>query len=192
MGNICERNDKLEIHEMNRQPLAPSMKKMMEDDKNRVNALAYKQGARPGKTIKSGSKSQAGHPMDVVISKDKDTGKGTFKWPDGSTYFGDFIDDYIQGQGLYSWADGRKYDGEWVMNKMEGYGVFKWPDGRKYEGQYLDDKKHGQGVFEWPDGRRYNGGWRNGVQDGEGTFTSAKGKIRKGIWNDGQLVKWIK
>lgn len=42
----------------------------------------------------------------------------------------------IQGKGLYKWADGRTYDGDWLQNKMHGSGLFYWEDGRRYEGEY--------------------------------------------------------
>lgn len=44
-------------------------------------------------------------------------------------------------KGTFLWPDGRFYVGEWKDNMMHGYGTYIWPDGRKYEGEYLKDKK---------------------------------------------------
>ena len=44
-------------------------------------------------------------------------------------------------KGTFLWPDGRLYVGEWKDNMMHGYGTYTWPDGRKYEGEYLKDKK---------------------------------------------------
>ena len=38
-------------------------------------------------------------------------GKGTFTWPNGNFYSGDFVDDIKHGYGLFSWNNGRKYKG---------------------------------------------------------------------------------
>lgn len=51
--------------------------------------------------------------------------------------------------GTYQWPDGRTYVGQWLNNKMHGEGVFTWPDGRTYRGGYKNDKKNGYGVFTW-------------------------------------------
>ena len=83
----------------------------------------------------------------------KKSGKGIFKWSDGSTYEGDFKDNNINGVGTNTWGDKRQYSGEWKNNKMDGKGVFTWPDGRRYDGEYKDDKKEGYGIFEWSDGK---------------------------------------
>ena len=38
-------------------------------------------------------------------------GRGEFKWPDGRTYIGEYVDDTKQGEGTFEWPDGRKYIG---------------------------------------------------------------------------------
>jgi len=40
----------------------------------------------------------------------------------------------MEGSGTFTWPDGRRYEGDYVDDKKEGHGVFFWPDGRKYEG----------------------------------------------------------
>lgn len=42
----------------------------------------------------------------------------------------------IEGFGEYKWADGRSYEGYWLQNLMHGQGVYIWTDGRRYEGEY--------------------------------------------------------
>lgn len=44
-------------------------------------------------------------------------GTGTFWWPDGRIYIGDYINDKKHGRGVFTWPDGRKYDGEWFDGK---------------------------------------------------------------------------
>jgi len=40
----------------------------------------------------------------------------------------------MHGRGSFRWPDGRHYEGQYVDDKKEGQGVFEWPDGRKYLG----------------------------------------------------------
>ena len=61
------------------------------------------------------------------------------------------------GQGTYRWPNGRTYMGEWYDNQMDGEGVETWPNGSKYEGQFKRNKRHGQGTFTWSGGRQYVG-----------------------------------
>jgi hypothetical protein len=60
--------------------------------------------------------------------------KGVFHWKDGSSYEGDYVDNFIQGYGVYRWEDGREYTGEWQKNRMHGKGYFVWSDGKRYNG----------------------------------------------------------
>ena len=43
--------------------------------------------------------------------------KGTYTFPDGSTYLGGWKDNKSHGQGTYTYPDGRKYVGGWRDNK---------------------------------------------------------------------------
>lgn len=49
--------------------------------------------------------------------------QGTFLWPDGEKYVGEFRDDKRSGQGAFTWATGEKYVGEFKDNKRNGKGT---------------------------------------------------------------------
>ena len=53
----------------------------------------------------------------------------------------------MNGRGTYKWPDGRKYEGEYSDDRKEGYGVYTWPDGRVYDGQWHAGKQHGEGKY---------------------------------------------
>ena len=60
-----------------------------------------------------------------------------------SNYEGDIVDDgkmTVTGKGIYRWANGDSYEGDWVDSEMTGKGVFRWPNGNIYDGDFLDDK----------------------------------------------------
>lgn len=46
----------------------------------------------------------------------------------------------MEGFGTFTWPDGRKYEGEYIDDKKDGKGIFYWPDGRKYDGEWKNGK----------------------------------------------------
>ena len=69
-------------------------------------------------------------------TKDKDVWRkrGTYTYPDGSTYIGEFNKDGVK----------------------HGTGTFTSPDGSKYEGEWKDGMKHGKGTQTYFDGEKYS------------------------------------
>ena len=53
----------------------------------------------------------------------------------------------MDGEGTFTWPDGRKYVGQYKNDKKEGYGEFEWSDGKKYKGNWLNGKQNGEGYF---------------------------------------------
>ena len=68
------------------------------------------------------------------------------------------------GQGTYTYPNGEKYEGEFKDDKPNGQGTLTFPDGEKYVGKFKDGKQHGQGTLTTTDGQKYVGGWKDGVQ----------------------------
>jgi hypothetical protein len=77
------------------------------------------------------------------------------------------------GYGSYTWPSGNKYTGEWKEGNPHGRGKHEWPNGEIYEGNYSNGKQEGNGVFRWADGRIYDGSWKNGEREGRGVATYA-------------------
>ena len=63
-------------------------------------------------------------------------GKGTYSWPDGTVYEGDFKAGAMEGEGKLTTPDGVTYTGGFVANAKEGMGVQETADHHKYEGQF--------------------------------------------------------
>ena len=59
-----------------------------------------------------------------------DTDQGTYTWPDGTKYVGEFKSGNRTGQGTQTWPDGSKYEGEWKDN-IANDGLYYLPDGSK-------------------------------------------------------------
>ncbi len=137
------------------------------------------------------------------------SGVGTYTWPDGSSYSGEWRNSQPFGQGVFIGASGQRYEGSWAYGLPDGKGTYTWPDGRQYMGSFQRDRFHGRGVQIWPSGERYEGtyergeitglgiySWPNGdryegqfimgLRSGQGTFTWADGGSYTGRWKDDQ------
>ncbi len=69
-------------------------------------------------------------------------GFGTYRFPNGDVYIGQFSKNKQHGQGTFLWASGDKYEGAWEMGEQTGYATFTWPDGQTQTGIF----KKGQFV----------------------------------------------
>lgn len=88
---------------------------------------------------------------------------GSYNWPYGDKYVGEWQDNKRNGQGTYTFADGDKYVGEWKDNKRNGHGSFAFANGEKYVGEFKSGNYHGFGVLYAPDGSvKQEGAWEDG------------------------------
>ena len=95
----------------------------------------------------------------------------------------------INGKGTFKWPNGDQYNGEWKNEKPHGLGTFKWVDGTKYIGDWEFGLQNGQGTVTWTNGDKYIGGRKNGQADGQGTFIYANGTTQSGEWKNGNLIE---
>ena len=47
------------------------------------------------------------------------------------------------GLGTYTFPDGEKYAGEYRFDKRHGHGAYTWPDGEEYIGEWEEDEMNG-------------------------------------------------
>ena len=70
---------------------------------------------------------------------------GTYTWPSGNVYDGEWKDDRRTGHGSeiipHLFLQTKRH----LMKYLFLAGTFRWTDGDVYEGEYLDGKQHGQG-----------------------------------------------
>eukprot|EP00985_Skeletonema_marinoi_P024104 scaffold16520_cov151-Skeletonema_marinoi.AAC.5 len=74
-------------------------------------------------------------------------GKGIYKWANGVTYDGEWLDNMAHGEGKVTYKDGREYSGDWHVGKRHGFGIYTsmWK-AYQYKGGWSNDKMHGKGV----------------------------------------------
>ena len=95
----------------------------------------------------------------------------------------------INGKGTFIWPNGDKYNGNWKNQKPHGLGTFIWVNGTKYIGDWEFGIQNGQGTVTWTNGDKYIGGRKNGEADGQGTFIFANGITQSGEWKNGNLIE---
>ena len=95
----------------------------------------------------------------------------------------------VNGKGTFIWPNGDKYNGNWKNQKPHGLGTFKWVNGTKYIGDWEFGIQNGQGTVTWANGDKYIGGRKNGQADGQGTFIFANGTTQSGEWKNGNIIE---
>jgi hypothetical protein len=124
-------------------------------------------------------------------------GKGTFTYPDGSSYEGDFVDGEENGKGKLiivsdftpdGYGLGYVYEGDFQDGGSNGYGIQTYNDGVRYEGEFDDCFPNGKGTITYTDGSSYEGEFNTGLENGKGTLTYPKGDKVEGEFRDGKPV----
>ena len=78
-------------------------------------------------------------------------------------------EEYGNGQGTYIYPNGEKYVGDWKNGKYHGQGTFTYRDGSKYVGGWKNEKQDGQGTYTFPSGEKYVAEFKDGeVWNGTG------------------------
>lgn len=120
-------------------------------------------------------------------------GYGTYVFPGGAKYMGDFENGLMHGKGILYFTDGSKYMGNWLKQEREGRGRMVLANGDVYFGIFKAGKYHGNGLMTYDNGSTYEGDWRNGQPHGVGVFNFPngdryEGELEKGLFKgQGQL-----
>jgi len=129
---------------------------------------------------------------------DCQNGKGTYIFPSGAKYTGDFKDGEIHGVGVCYYTNGSKYSGQWLHRYPEGKGTKTFADGTKrtgdwQKGQPIDENGEvivftAKGEAEEDDGTDIQTGCITGdCEKGEGVFAYADGSRYEGQFANGKL-----
>ena len=95
-------------------------------------------------------------------------GSGTFYYPDGSIYEGEWFEDKKSGKGKSI----SNHDGPWIPSSNPVWpflGTYTYPNKDVYVGEWKDDKRHGNGTYTYNEsGSIYVGMWDQGNAHGPG------------------------
>ncbi len=134
------------------------------------------------------------------ISGDCINGKGTYVYPSGAKYTGDFRNGEIQGVGVCYYTDGSKYSGEWKNRFPDGKGTKTYSDGTKRTGLWKKGKpvdENGNVLEDYiahnkqeraDDGTNIQSGCLGGdCQNGSGVFAYPDGSKYEGQFFNGHF-----
>jgi hypothetical protein len=95
-----------------------------------------------------------GSTYDGLWTNGKMEGKnGIFRFTNGDTYQGDFVNEQFHGKGVYTDKNGDIYEGDFVKGNLEGHGKHILVTKEvAYKGDYKQGKPHGKGALIGIDG----------------------------------------
>lgn len=130
---------------------------------------------------------------------------GTFFYPDGAKYIGEWKDGKKNGNGTYYAANMNVDAAVWSNDKalgvakqaigcvegdcVNGTGKYVFLDRTRYEGEFRNGQAHGTGFCAYADGDMYLGEWKSNAFNGNGKYYHANGTVQQGIWVDNMLMK---
>jgi hypothetical protein len=121
-------------------------------------------------------------------------GNGTFVFPDGSKYVGDYVDTggvkVREGDGTWTFGP-ESYVGAWKSDQMHGRGKYKFASGSKYDGNFVNGAFEGIGTYTFSDGAVYKGSWKQNSMHGTGEYIDASkvkwtGEFFNGMFDTGK------
>ena len=130
--------------------------------------------------------------MDWATQTEKKVGQkvdgyGTFHWPSGSNYVGEWKNGKASGYGIYTWSKGEKYIGEHIDGKADGYGIILDQDGYKYIGEFKEKNRNGLGIYSMPSGTKYFGQWKNEKEKHYGLKMFFDGFTEQNVYKNGVI-----
>lgn len=144
-------------------------------------------------TIQSISEELACDSETVTVGYDGDLndgdlphGSGTYTYPSGNVFDGQWRRGKIRGRGEKIYLSGCKCEGEWALNRLHGDGTCSWSDGCVYEGGWEKGKKHGKGKLSLPNGSFFDGMWEDDKPNGFGECNDKDRYNYKGEWSNGK------
>jgi hypothetical protein len=115
----------------------------------------------------------------------KRNGRGTLTKVDGSSFTGEWRDDFKHGFGVQIFSNKTRYEGDWIRNKRHGQGSFTYASGLKIQGTWEKDILVSRVQAEYPNGTTYEGGWQEDCRHGDnGVFKDTDGLIYEGGWKE--------
>jgi len=122
-------------------------------------------------------------------SKLPTSGYGSFVYPTGDRYLGEWLNGQRHGQGVCVYVvSGDKHDGEWVQDAPHGHGTFTTGSGDFiYDGEWSVGRRTGRGHAVWH-GRResYTGDFEDGEFHGTGVHCGCNGDVFNGEFVKGR------
>ncbi len=158
-------------------------------------------------TAKDGTNFDGTNIQSGCIAGDCKNGRGTYAYPDGSRYEGQFLNGSIHGAGTFYYYNGDRYVGQFRKGFKDGDGIMYYRDGTRLsglwrEGEFVNngslntqregcvsgDCYNGTGTYVFKDGNgKYVGSFLGGKAHGQGVIYYANGERYEGEMASGQF-----
>ena len=122
-------------------------------------------------------------------------GFGTYTWPNGTVYSGNYVMSKRTGKGTVKYPNGNTYTGDFANGNFNGKGTYLFSNGNIWKGDFQNNKLHGQAVIKLVEPNKENG-WvsyegevKNNWPDGEGKVKTKDGKIITGVFSKYKILK---
>ncbi|MEK7255298.1 MAG: caspase family protein, partial [Bacteroidota bacterium] len=135
----------------------------------------------------SRSHSRTLSPSSDCLKGDCNNGYGTYQYPNGNKYVGDFRQGKPHGKGILYLANGNKYLGSWENNWRQGNGKYTFNEGHEYVGSFVKNNFQGKGVMTYANGDQYDGNWQNNQPNGYGKYSFKSGTRYEGDFQNGRF-----
>lgn len=77
----------------------------------------------------------------------------SYEYVNGALCRVDFEDElWGKGRGSFHWPSGMAYEGEFMGLQRHGKGRQRWPDSSVYDGDFVNDLRQGKGRHWWSNG----------------------------------------
>jgi hypothetical protein len=90
--------------------------------------------------------------------------------------------------GTFIWPNGNRYEGEWHESKRQGQGVMLYSNKDVYYGHFEDGRKHKFGIYKFFSGTVYQGYWERGRLHGTAKVIYGNGDVFEGTYYKGEKM----
>ena len=116
-------------------------------------------------------------------------GYGQANYRDGRVYEGNFLKEKRSGSGVMKYPNGDTIEGRWKQGKLHGEAKQTYASGHIFEGTFVDGEKEGQGRMLFVGGLRLEGNWKNGGPDGAMKLIDTTGHEAIGTYKNGKVLQ---
>lgn len=116
-------------------------------------------------------------------------GIGALEWPEGSYFFGEYVNGSRDGVGIYKYKNNDFYFGGYSKQNCNGKGLYIIPSrGKAYLSNYVDNKKEGPTFIFYQTGELYYGCFHDNVLEGNVFIIDKNFEVSYNTYKDNKYI----